>query len=422
MIWLEAALAFALIMLIFATMVSVIVEAGMRVFLARESGFQRMLEQMYDEMIGPRLTDLVDKSKVDSREDFIEKLSINPATPQATGLFAWLRKWTVPRKNTSMTVMQFADRLADTDVGREVAKQTRDHAEVLIKDMAQKFENVGASATAYYTRRAASISMIVAVLFAFAANVDSVRLVKTFIDNRQLTSSIIARTEEIQENHEERAEAMRKLLKDIKEAESGEVDEKKSVDLKDLRNTASQLQTELADLVSEGLPVTYAFFPACPVGSDDPKCEMYFEDLKAGICAKSSKSNKYGVKHLTLNDCLMSWHNWWGPISLDLPASLGWFLSVLLSGLLIGLGGPFWFDLASSLTKIVQLARTIGVGQKPKQKESAEEPAPMVQTTDQPRNPVEAFMTAAQAIGVSATARGRYPLSPSGEPLPESGQ
>ncbi len=97
-------------------------------------------------------------------------------------------------------------------------------------------------------------------------------------------------------------------------------------------------------------------------------------------------------------------------------------MSVLLSGLLIGLSGPFWYNLVTSLTRVLQLARTIGVGPKPTQKESAEEPAAVVQPTDQPRNPVEAFKTAAQAIGVSASVSGRIPLSPSGEPLMEDGQ
>jgi hypothetical protein len=113
-IWFEAALAFALTMLIFATMVSVIVEAGMRIFLARESGFQRMLEQLFDEMIKPRITDLL-------------------------------------------------ERLADTQVGQEIAKQTEDRMDILVKDMAQKFESVGAAATETYTRRAATISMLTAM-------------------------------------------------------------------------------------------------------------------------------------------------------------------------------------------------------------------------------------------------------------------
>ena len=422
MIWFEAALAFALTMLIFATMVSVIVEAGMRIFLARESGFQRMLEQLFDEMIKPRITDLLTHTSIDTRSNFIEKLGFNPLTSKTGGLTGLVSKLLVPRRNTSMTVMQFAERLADTQVGQEIAKQTEDRMDILVKDMAQKFESVGAAATETYTRRAATISMLTAMVFAFAANVDSVRLLKTFVSNQQLTSNIIARSEEIQDNHQKQQKAMEDLLDDIESASAGGRDAEQSADLKELRETAAQLENDLADLASQGLPVTYEFFPACPVGGSDMRCDAYHEYLEKNTCVKSSSTNLYGRKHRLLSECLAANHDWWDPILHDLATSFGWFLSVLLSGLLIGLGGPFWYNLVSSLTRVLQLARSMGMGQKPKQPESAGTPAPVVQSTDQPHNPLEAFKTAAQAIGVSASVSGRVPLSPSGEPLMEDGR
>lgn len=48
-----------------------------------------------------------------------------------------------------------------------------------------------------------------------------------------------------------------------------------------------------------------------------------------------------------------------------------WFVGVLLGGALIGLGGPFWFDLYKRLSVFAQIARSLGL----KPGKAAEQPA-----------------------------------------------
>ena len=168
-------------MLIFSTMVSVIVEAGLRSFMARERGLRRMLEQLVGDS---------------SRESYLSTLTRNPAMPSGgNAVLSWLRRWIVPRMDTAMTTMQFAEGLAGTHVREAMPAESGERLGDLVKHLARKFENFAAAASEYYGRRAKSIAMPVAIPFAFTVNVDAVRLFQAFVSNEQLTASIIARGE-----------------------------------------------------------------------------------------------------------------------------------------------------------------------------------------------------------------------------------
>lgn len=62
MIWLEAVLAFALTMLVFSTMVSVIVEALLRIAKMRERGFRDMLERLFEDVVKERIKGLLEQT------------------------------------------------------------------------------------------------------------------------------------------------------------------------------------------------------------------------------------------------------------------------------------------------------------------------------------------------------------------------
>ena len=87
---------------------------------------------------------------------------------------------------------------------------------------------------------------------------------------------------------------------------------------------------------------------------------------------------------------------------------LQWFLSVCLAGLLIGLGAPFWFDLARSLTRGARVRG--GTGQ-PEPPPAA--PAATSGGNSPPRTPVDAFTN---AIAAARPLVRRALLTPDGRP------
>jgi len=53
--WLEAVLAFSLVMLVLATIVTLVLETGYRFLSTREKGFRLMMERLFDEVLKPRI-------------------------------------------------------------------------------------------------------------------------------------------------------------------------------------------------------------------------------------------------------------------------------------------------------------------------------------------------------------------------------
>src|SRR5215470_799115 len=117
--WLTAALAFSLIMLVLATVVTIVLETGYQVFSTRERGFRLMMERMFDDVLKHRIAPLLQGVTMDqARKDFLEAITHNQAYKDKTG---WLRGIAQSADLKSMTMLQFADRLADTHVGQAIA-------------------------------------------------------------------------------------------------------------------------------------------------------------------------------------------------------------------------------------------------------------------------------------------------------------
>jgi hypothetical protein len=95
-------------------------------------------------------------------------------------------------------------------------------------------------------------------------------------------------------------------------------------------------------------------------------------------------------------------------------AGATWFVSVLLAGVLVGLGAPFWFDLARGLTRSAQIMRAAGVGSKDEKKPAATVVVTKAGSSSPPQTPVEAFKV---AIAAAQQARARILLSPAGRPI-----
>ena len=92
---------------------------------------------------------------------------------------------------------------------------------------------------------------------------------------------------------------------------------------------------------------------------------------------------------------------------------LKWFLAVLLAGLLIGLGGPFWFDTFRKLSALTSIVRGL---QTPVQKAKEQGLTPRAKPEEKPEEKpkvVEIFETATKARALSRVG-GRVLLRPDG--------
>ena len=125
---LNAALAFAITMLILSMMCSVIVETIHRVLGQREKGLQIMLGHVFDRVIEPQLKE----KKQGNREEFVELMSVNrsPAGGAWTGFGAprtgnalsedpsWIKWPWNGRRIASLGTIDFMARLGSSKFGK----------------------------------------------------------------------------------------------------------------------------------------------------------------------------------------------------------------------------------------------------------------------------------------------------------------
>ncbi len=463
MIWLNASLAFALAMIIFCTMVTAITEAVHHFFNMRQSGLERMLAQLFKKVIWPRVGPMLASIDADPAKkalqatpisappgnskvglsdrlrtlfsapkvaavgrnallaEFLDTLTSNPAIEQHDGRFLSLRTWFAPRQLDSLTLAQFAERFADTELGKQLWSSGRERAIQVVDDIARRFERFEDGATAYFAQRAQMISLLVAILLAFALNIDAIRLFTAFLTDQQLTARVLAESQSI-------TDAFKKQQAEVAPPKAptavaqGAVPENKSAtapegpsptpstipastagtptsppvapgaddsaDYQALREKMALLNKQMAVSTALGLPIGAAYYPWCLDEPTQPTCK----------------------ERLTL----ASLH--WGAISFGSSGRFArWFVSVLLAGVLIGLGGPFWFNAFSSLSAFVRLLGGPDKQNTPTSKDTAA--ADEKSSVKVP--PKTAGETFAAAAGGAAPqlAPGRLLLTPRGTPL-----
>jgi hypothetical protein len=373
--WLTAALAFAITMLLFTSMVSAIVESIQRVFGLRRRGLQWMLRAMYEE-IATRRPDLVSQlgqaqGVLDTPFEKIgpiknlsqwlqEKLGVAPpgqTTSQflesmtrnfrASEFHLWLPHFLRPQHVHSLTPVEFAQRLARTDIGAAFAKKAETEWQHLLNGVLERFDFYGQAAAETFGQRAKAMSIIVSFVFAFALNVNAVALFYSFANRPQLAEAMVAQQEEIQRRYEE---AQRRAANLAAAGTSSDAEEKQIQE--DIRDRLDELKTQFGSLVKLGLPIGWSA-TRCASNADDEFCSVLTEVPQwqcaedCGLLDVCSASAAYGLAWLYF------------PFG-----HTRWLVSTLLAGLLIGFGGPFWYNVCSNLSRTARLARAVGDGVK----------------------------------------------------------
>lgn len=390
--WIQAALAFALIMLVLATIVTIILESFYKLLLTREKGFRLMMARMFDEVLKPRVGHLLrGVTLAEARDRFLDTVTRNQAYEEKNNL---LHERVQPDQLSSMTMMQFADRLADTDVGRAIARGGSEYVENAINDLAQKFDRFGAATSRRFQDHARFWCVLASVLLAFIANVDAVRLMQSLVRDQALTDQVIAKYGGAVSDEAPRPKDAVEALKAMSELHDEEVISDDQ--FKTFKEDLATAQMKLGELRGIGLPVTIAAWPFCTSAVDESAIKKKAWDNKCQGAVTQSLVSLQGASEVAKR--------------LWTTDGFAWLLSVLLAGALIGLGAPFWFDLARGLTRAVQVMGAL------RSRSGPEKPPapPEAGKSPPPTTPVDAFKV---AIAASRPPRARILLTSTGRPV-----
>jgi hypothetical protein len=327
MTWLNAALAFALSMIVFSTIVSALTECMHRVFHMREAGLERMLEQVFERHVKPALAAQLDKVDVALvRTNFTEALRRNLAV-DGTAPVGWLRAWSAPRYLDSLSTREFVQRLADTEIGKMILERPLAEKDRIVNDLASRFERLGTDASLFFQHRAGFVSFLFALVVAFGLNVDPVRLFSSFIVDHQLTSQILGQQEAVmaasQQQQQRLAEAQQQPADDAL-----------------LKASYARFEAAVEQSTLLGLPIGSAYFPWCREVAQGGQ----WRDARCAGWTKALDVEGYRAVA--------------GAIVAFSGVLAAWLATTFLAGVMIGLGGPFWFDAARRLSQVIDGLRT----------------------------------------------------------------
>ncbi len=378
---LDASLAFALTLAALATVVTTIMEACFRIARMRKKNLIEVMKLLNNELEKGSL-----KMSPEESWNFFSKVVENPV--EAVGLVSkinWQKSDQKNKKVFANFLSSFGKRkdrkgiydkvtleyvlrcLTENDSVKRASLESSDKLKTELNRIARKYEEFGSAVSASFKQYAQAWSIGIGIFLAFTANIDGLRIFEAYRADPKLAAAVIEKHEGFIEKNQE-VQASMKNLKALYLMESEKKSEIKTAEeapkstneinslekeLKEIQNKISE-QSEIAniqktiqdaknqvfELGALGVPIGWDFYPKCPYGKDES------EWLKSSPKCRDIPKNKRAIK----------W-DWFGsyplsPIINDFAGFMIWFLKVTITGILIGLGAPFWFDVAKRLSQI----------------------------------------------------------------------
>ncbi|MEM8995243.1 MAG: hypothetical protein AAGF23_10685 [Acidobacteriota bacterium] len=296
---LDAALAFAITMLLVATVVTQVVYAVQRFSSLRSDLFAEMLRDFYEnELRGVvsremnRLASEVDGVVTAGIEGAAKELEKKDLAPPGVDL----------EKLTGLATTELVERLKRSAFGAETLRGLGDRAEAVFTALGERYDTVGEKYTAAFRSHSRRWSTGVALVIALAFNIDSFFLAGTFLGDGAARRAVIAQGELVLGGYEALADEMRK-------------GERATVTAEELDRVIRETRSRVAVLDLDGLPVGWDYFP--------------YANLR-GVETLDSRRLHDG-----------------GDVG-------GWLFGVVLTAFFAGLGAPFWYDTVTGLARAVQ--------------------------------------------------------------------
>lgn len=311
-------LAFASYMVILSTLVSAIIELIFHVRSKRQVYFDEIISRLFDDVIWRRFGDkltgphkhrvLGEKIRKDTRKEFLKAMA--SVTGLKTDNPPSRTYWEGEKKTERLTSVEFATRFAKTRSGKIIHAFKERDAEIIIADLVRSFEDLSVGSTSDFHSRARKWSLWVGFLLSFVMNIDSFQLFKQLNNDPEVAAQVIAATSKtLEKKHEPTGE-----------------------DINAIKESLS-----LAGYA--GLPIGWDYFPFCNESKVDQRCLKDVED-------EGVSNVQDGMVVSTFYDFFNENHHY-----------VFWFLGVLSTGIFVGLGSPFWFQVFQRMSVAVQLVR-----------------------------------------------------------------
>lgn len=325
---LNACLALALTLGVFASVVTVLVEMLHQAVQQRAKDLRGMLGFVFDQAVSADALRKLGLDVAKLRKEFSDTLrsdQVLGGLAKKHGFVLGLASRLIANAS-SMNIDDLLRRLPRSDVYQKFIKDLAPaEREKVVKALVEQFGRSEKAISEFFKVRAKLLSFLVGACLALFVNVDAVRLFEYFAANPAETEQAISRLQGM-------------VAETQKEAPAGAIPQPAVT--AEQRGEMEAMLNRLRASQAFGLPVGWAYYPYClpsdGAGQIDPQCrqaQAAQPPAGQGVRAFLADVHEHGRPFL-------------------------WFISAIVTGFLIGLGGPYWFDLAMSLSRLRDFLKT----------------------------------------------------------------
>ena len=320
---LDAALAFALTLAALATVVTIVMEIVLRFLGSKAFGQVQFVLKLFDYM--SEVMNVPTLVQENDRWQWVKSILENP--------FAWIKmresksRWSFlgPQAGavyTDISLEHFLRRvLSDSDT-RDALMAYKGNLTKAVSELSAKYDEYVSAIGVKLKDRAKLWSLVVGICVALVMNVDGVRLFQDYVKNPEITAKVIRELEKANEAGSEKLADKKQPTEQPKQG--GEPNNSSAA-------TPADLDKKMRWLEKLSLPIGTEYFPYCTADADGKRTRI------DPLCAKhGAPENFCDIAKLVFGEV----------------DGLAWLFKVIVTGLLIGLGAPFWYDVARRLGEV----------------------------------------------------------------------
>lgn len=379
MSYLIALAAFAAVITVYSTVVTVLVEGLHKLFALRSAGMNEMLRAFHQRVVAGLLDETArpatDQKQAPPPEAKAFANRITKGLPSESRKGWYVRSWPLIGRfftpsRSKLSTLQFVEGLAATPEGEALARKYPDRLQDTLTIAAYEYERLGETQTEFFRSRAKALSVIAGIVVAIFINLDAITLYKELASNSQLSSRLTLALDQ-------------ERMALIQQAADGE-DVSPGVGL-----LSSDFTEALGDFRTLGLPVGRKMFPHCEGyifdrdGNrvDDDSGESPYVDERCGKTKQSAVNQTWsqsfgdfiGQRQPDFVERVGLWFSYRAErlmiIGKNPQTFLLWGLGVFVGGGLLGLGAPFWYGLFSRIASFAMPSarKTLAAAEQPVQ-------------------------------------------------------
>ncbi len=338
--WILALFGFAGIMAIMSIIASVVVEAIHKVFSLRGSGLKEMLRALHDGVVMPldpafpEVQEGLEGGGTKEASKFAKQMMVSPSYG-GKGRWWWISN--LPglnlfrRKYENLSKIQFVEQLTQTDYGKRLSGKDRSEIKTSLNRLVYEFDRYGEGQSNFFRGRAKVFTTIVALLIVSLGNLNALSIYRHLASDEGALNGVISFFQNDPELLNAYIDKRTSTLAAIDPQDAAETQ---------ITQAASTIKSDIRILSNAGFPVGRAYFPYCEVPSN-PGCDV--KTYKSGEPVNLLGYKSYAIPRIFT------------------PEGATWFLGMIATAGLIGLGAPFWYNifklLATMAVRVHPVAR-----------------------------------------------------------------